>query len=190
MSLDHPHLMRRREWLFWGTAAVITWAASSRRSTLGSRALGLVGVADLHAGSVGRTNHPDKTAALLDARALLSPYVEGASLARWKIAKFLPMSGGTLSVILTDKHGAPFQLDLYARDTAADALRPPASSAAFDVFLANGGQGQTPSFEDHGLAAMSVAAVIRQNETHVSGAGLVTLRERIAVDRASVQRFV
>jgi hypothetical protein len=92
--------------------------------------------------------------------------------------------------MLLDEGGGEFQLDIYARDSAADALLPPGRSAKFDVFLANGGSGSMASDESHGLAAMAVADVLRQNEATLDCSDFVTLRARLAGAPETVRRRV
>jgi hypothetical protein len=168
----------RREWITWGGTAVVAWAFSGRR--LAHAALGLP----------GRTPTHSAEHAVPSIEGLLAPYAEGARLARWTLEKCLPFAHGSLSLILSDKDGTSFQLDVYARDAEPDAPQPPGRSEVFDVFLANGGAGQMPSLEEHGLAAMAVAAILRQNEGRVSANGFVTMRERMAAGRANVLRFI
>jgi hypothetical protein len=112
--------------------------------------------------------------------ALVAPLTAGATLGPWKVEQLLPLSHGAASLVLSDAEGVRFQLDVCARDSNPDAPLPPACSEFFDVFLANGGKGSKSSFEHHGLAAMAIADVIRQNEQQLSREGFATLSERIA----------
>jgi hypothetical protein len=121
-----------------------------------------------------------------DAATLVAPFSVGSSIGPWKVERLIPLRRGAAALVLSDEDGVSFQLDLCARDLSRSALRPPASSESFDVYLANGGEGETPSFEHHGLAAMAVAEVIRHNEARLSHAGFLTLRERLTAARESV----
>jgi hypothetical protein len=119
--------------------------------------------------------------------ALLTPLVEGSQLGRWRVERIVP-ADGALSVVVSDSEGRHFQLDVCARDLTPGAPRAPGESEHFQVFLANRGDGSTDTFEDHGLAAMALAEVIRGNEASVSRSEFVTLAERLA--RASARVHV
>jgi hypothetical protein len=112
--------------------------------------------------------------------ALVAPLTAGTSLGPWKVEQLLPLTHGAASLLLSDAEGVRFQLDVCARDSNPDAPLPPARSEFFDVFLANGGKGSKSSLEHHGLAAMAIADVIRQNEQQLSRDGYSTLSERVA----------
>jgi hypothetical protein len=110
---------------------------------------------------------------------LLQPLQAGSALSRWTVRELGPIADGALSIVLQDGGGRSFQLDVCARDPAPDAVAPPGRSDRFDVFLANGGDGSTATLEEHGLAAMALADVIRHNEHRREHAGYWTLAERL-----------
>ena len=114
------------------------------------------------------------------AEALLAPLREGSRLGRWRIERVVPLTHGAVSVVLCDRAGQLFQLDVCARDLAPGAPRGPASTELFEVFLANGGDGATGTHEDHGLAAMALAELIRGNEARVDRSGFLTLTAHAA----------
>ncbi len=121
---------------------------------------------------------------LAQARTLLSPLAAGDRLDRWTIEQVLPVQGGAASVVLRDEKGQKFQLDVCARDTSASAPVAPGRSELFEVFLANSGNGSKATFENHGLAAMALAEVIRGNEQHVDRASFSTQASRVAANNA------
>lgn len=120
------------------------------------------------------------TAKLEDSKDLIAPLTNGSRIGAWRVERVIPPADGALSLVLSDRSGRLFQLDICARDMALDAPRSPAASVHFEIFVANGGDGATGTIEDHGLAAMALGEVIRTNEARVSRAGFATLRERVA----------
>jgi hypothetical protein len=117
---------------------------------------------------------------------LIAPLAAGSALGSWRIERVVPLQDGALSVILVGREGPSFQLDVCALDPAPDAMRGPARTERFEVFVANGGDGATGTHEDHGLCAMALAEVVRANEARVSRAGFLSLRERLARRAARV----
>lgn len=120
----------------------------------------------------------------LEANKLIAPLGPGDRLSRWTIQQVLPVQGGAASVVLQDDKGQQFQLDVCARDEAQSAPVGPGHSELFQVFLANSGDGSTATFEDHGLAAMALAEVIRANEQHVDRSLFSTQAHRVATNKA------
>lgn len=123
-----------------------------------------------------------------DGRRLIEPLVTGSTLSHWRVQSVRGLEAGAVSVVLVDRHEQPFQLDICARDDALGALRGPARTERFEIFLANEGDGATGTHEDHGLAAMALAEIVRGNEAHVSVAEFETLARRLS--RRSVRRLV
>lgn len=109
---------------------------------------------------------------------LLAPLVPGAALGRWQVEASIEPVGGAASVVLADQRGQRFQLDICARDPSPLASRGPASTEHFEIFLANQGDGATGTHEDHGLATMALAELIRANEAHADKSPYLTLAER------------
>ena len=122
--------------------------------------------------------------ALEPSAALLAPLGPGETLGSWRIEQVLPLADGATSVVLSDRDGVAFQLDVCKRDPEPGAPRGPGVCERFEVFLANLGDGSTGTHEDHGLAAMALAEVVRGNESALSLDGFLTLRERVAADCA------
>ena len=116
----------------------------------------------------------------VDASALLAPLTAGATLGGWLVTGITGVRYGALTVAVSDAAGATFYLDVCARDQGLGAHAPPARSEKYDVFLSNHGTGADPTFEDHGLAAMALAEILRANENRVQPEGFLTLRERLA----------
>lgn len=117
---------------------------------------------------------------------LVTPLAPGSEIDRWRVERILPVENGAASVVLSDARGRSFQLDVCSRDRRAGAPTAPGRSELFEVFLANAGNGKKASFEEHGLAAMALAEVIRGNEQRVSRSSFLTLSERIARHGARV----
>jgi len=109
---------------------------------------------------------------------LLAPLGPGAELGRWRVEALVEPSGGAASVLLVDERGQRFQLDICARDPSPLALRGPAVTEHFEIFLANQGDGATGTREDHGLGAMALGEIIRSNEAHADRSGFLSLAER------------
>lgn len=109
---------------------------------------------------------------------LLAPLVPGSTLGRWRVEALIEPIGGAASVVLADRREQRFQLDVCARDPSPLASRGPASTEHFELFLANQGDGATGTHEDHGLAAMALAELIRANEAHADKSPYLTLAER------------
>jgi hypothetical protein len=165
----------------------------SRRFVVGALGVGAaaaaVGVAERFevaktaADAVPPEERDDSTSAsssesLAQVSLLLAPLTVGARLGRWTVQELIPIKDGAISVVLQDTGQQRFQLDVCARDDAADARHAPGRSEHFEVFLANQGDGETSTHEDHGLAAMALADLIRGNEHRVERTAFQTLRQR------------
>lgn len=158
----------------------------SRRSVLG-----WAGVSAAGASLAGAANAAERPPVGAGAEAppappatqLLAPLRVGSSLGAWSVAAVVAVADGALSVILSDRAGTQFQLDICARDHSSSAPRGPAATEFFEVFLANRGDGATGTHEDHGLAAMALAEVIRSNEAGADRSEFLTLAERTSPRR-------
>ena len=117
---------------------------------------------------------------------LVAPLAPGSSLGDWNVDQLVALKHGAASVVLSDASGHRFQLDVCKRDQTDGARRAPGQTEHFEVFLANHGDGSTVTYEDHGLAAMALADVIRANEHRVEHKGFQTLAERLSTDAARV----
>jgi hypothetical protein len=171
-------LLTRRDWL---AGAAVGLAGG----TVGGTAEAVVGSAVARA---PRTTGANETPTPATIDAFLAPLAPGGLLGPWQVERLVELHSGAASVVLKDAAGVAFQLDICARDDAKGALVPPGRSERFDVYLANGGTGEKASFEHHGLAAMAIADVLRQNEAVLANPGYRTLRERLATAYDSVQR--
>lgn len=87
-----------------------------------------------------------------------------------------PVARGGRVILMRGPGGERFELEVLLRDP--EGPRPPGESQKFAVFVRNAGNGSVDTNEDHGLAAMSLAAHLRTCEASVDHTGLLTLRER------------
>jgi len=110
---------------------------------------------------------------------LVAPLASGSVLGPWRVLRVLPLDAGAVSVVLVDAEERSFQLDICARDPDPSAVHGPAHTEQFEIFLANEGDGSTSTHEDHGLAAMAVAEIVRANESQLSSGPFSTLRARL-----------
>lgn len=120
--------------------------------------------------------------------ALLQPLTLGSAIGRWTVEELREVEDGAATLVLRDRRGELFQLDVCARDPSPSAERGPAVTEHFELFLANTGDGRTATHEDHGLAAMAIAEVIRGNEQGSGRSGYLTLAERVST--RSVRRHL
>ena len=139
----------------------------SRRWVVGALGAGALAMPLL----AGRTGEPNS--------AVLTP---GERLARWIIADVEPLHQGAVGVVLhsVDDASHRFRLEIMARDSSPLAARPPVETRHFAVFVCNGGDGFSPTVEDQGLAAMTLAARIARSELPAHAEGFLTHAERIA----------
>jgi hypothetical protein len=110
---------------------------------------------------------------------LLSPLTAGARLARWTVTQIDPLVNGCVTVKVRTDDGHTFDLELLARDHALLAQRPPAETERHAVFVVNGGDGWSPTHEEQGLAAMTLAQIVARNEQEVRLAGFLTHAARL-----------
>jgi len=110
-----------------------------------------------------------------------APFAPGERLARWIIADVEPLCRGAVGVVLhsVDDARHRFRLEILARDPSPLAARPPAETQHFAVFVCNGGDGFSPTVEEQGLAAMTLAARIARTEADGKASGFLTHAERI-----------
>lgn len=126
--------------------------------------------------------------ALASARSRRFDLVPGARLARWVIADVEPLHRGAVVVVLhaVDDERHRFRLEILARDPSPLAARPPAETQRFAVFVCNGGDGWSPTIEEQGLAAMTLAARIAKSDALGDAEGFLTHADRIALHPASL----
>jgi hypothetical protein len=126
--------------------------------------------------------------AALHGDALLAPLSAGAKLGAWLIHRIGALNAGAVAVELLGRNGERFHLDICACDREVGAAEPPARTARCDIFVANEGAGNDWTVEDHGLAAMALAELVRTNEHRVDLRGLETLRTRLRLHGDEVRR--
>lgn len=123
-----------------------------------------------------------------DARALIAPLEAGSTLGTWTIESVGQVQYGAVSLTMRGAGGGLFYLDICARDRGEGAHSPPARTEHYDIFVANEGNGSLPTHEDHGLAAMALAEVVRANEQRVTLAGMLTHAQRLQRHRDLIRR--
>jgi hypothetical protein len=72
-----------------------------------------------------------------------------------------PICDGAVPMSLVDSRGRAFQVEVMRFDAAAPGV---ARAGSLAVYLRNGGDGAKASDEEHGLAAMTIAAEIARRE--------------------------
>src|SRR5262245_473180 len=117
--------------------------------------------------------------ALAEARRPRVPLTAGSRFGRWSVVEVNPHAGA-LRVVVKGDDAAPFTLEVMARDHAADAVIAPATTEHLAVFVRNGGNGEQPTNEDHGLAAITLAAHLAKSGDAEMCRGLLTHRDRLA----------
>ncbi len=103
---------------------------------------------------------------------------EGQRFGRWRVVSVLPIKLGAVPVVLESRRGERFQVDVLRRDRSTRARRGLAETREYSLFLLNRGQGDTPTQEDHGLAVLWLAALLRPRERTAGTVALLTQRER------------
>ncbi len=106
-----------------------------------------------------------------EAVALLGELGPGASVERWTIVAIHPIRHGALPIVLTAPGGTPFQVDVLARDPGG--AQGVANTESLSLFVANRGDGGTPTDEDQGLGAMALARALAKRQS--AGAETPTL---------------
>lgn len=102
----------------------------------------------------------------------------GTRFGRWRVVAVHPVTKGGVPVIVADRRGRQFQVDVLRRELGAG--RPViASTRHYALHLVNGARGNTATPEDRGLAVMWLAALMRQREGIFAPAALLTLRQRL-----------
>ena len=98
----------------------------------------------------------------------------------YRVTEQTELSHGAIAVALQNADGDRFRVTLCARDHGEGALRGPARTERFELFLDNEGDGATPTHEARGLATMALADALRGIEASLALDGLLPLRERLA----------
>ncbi len=124
---------------------------------------------------IGRTPTPRPAAAGPAELALLRDLPEGSKLGnRWRVEQVHGVTFGAIPVVLSSIDSGRFQIDIMRRD---DEARGVASTERLELFVANGGNGNTATDEDHAEAAVAMAEVLARRESATPRC-LLTLRER------------
>jgi len=145
----------------------------SRRS-----AVGLLGASGVTAALVGSAAATGPLApALASCRDL--PLAAGQRFGRWVITAVHPLEDGVLVLDVAGADGRVFSLELLARDASPLAPRPPASTEALAVYVRNRGDGWSPTEEEEGLAAMTLAHLLDTSGHGGAVAGLLTHTQRV-----------
>jgi hypothetical protein len=141
----------------------------SRRTIMGAMGVGTFALA---AGSVGRS--PSAAGAAATGGAPVIPQ----KLARWTVLGASAIAGGAIEVRMVGADGAPFTLQVLARDASGLTARPVAETDELAIYVANNGNGWSATNEEHGLAALTLASYLAAQ--NADGRGLLSLSERLA----------
>jgi len=98
----------------------------------------------------------------------------GARFRDAEVEAVRPIRMGAVAILLRSADGTRFQLDLLRRDPGG--VEGVATTPTLSLFVANRGDGATPTDEEQGLTAMAIADTLRREGTGVGG--LLTWRER------------
>lgn len=107
--------------------------------------------------------------------------VAGTSLGRGTIVAVLPVSAGAVPVVMRTPDGEQFQVDVLRRDTKGPSGV--ADTARLSLFIANKGDGRTPTIEAQAHAARALAGWLAAREGEgaageLLAADLLSFRER------------
>ena len=126
--------------------------------------------------AVGLANVPDGQHAARASGALSTDVPAGTKLHTSALARVLDERDGTLPIVIADRHGTEFEVEVMRFDPSAPGV---ARAGSLAVYVNNGGDGDIATHEEHGLAAMALAAEIARREAAGKAvAKLVSLRER------------
>jgi len=155
----------------------------SRRVVLGAIGSGVAAAqlmsADANARAVAPEALPNGT---LPPEALVASIAPGAHLAGCSVIAIEPLTRGAIGVLLSGPSG-PFRLEVMLRDPSPVAAKAPGRTERFAVFVANAGDGASPTVEVQGLAAMALAFRIADIEDRIDATALLTHATRITQHR-------
>jgi hypothetical protein len=154
----------------------------SRRFALGALSV-LAGSATVCVGEGGAS----AATPVSSAADLLRPLRPGSPFGRWRLERIGALDQGALVVTVSGAHGS-FELEVLARDASDGMLRAPARTTHFAVHVVNEGDGSSPTAEDHGLCAMTLAGFIAKNESAAAARGFATLAHRLDLERRGLLR--
>jgi len=137
------------------------------------------GVAGRHSARSPVRGRPARPAAAgREVRTLFGELGAGAEIGTCRIVAVYDVSFGAIPVVLEDTAGRRFQVDVL-RSGALDAGAPVASTRSLALFLSNRGDGERPTLEEQGLAAMALARALDAREaTGARAPALLTFAER------------
>ena len=108
---------------------------------------------------------------------LIAPLNVGSEIAGCRVEKVCGVVQGALGLVLSDREGQLFGIEVCAYDP--EGPRGPATTSKFQLYIVNEGDGSVPTVEEHGLAAMHLAQVIRRNEDAIDASEFLSFRERL-----------
>ena len=91
-----------------------------------------------------------------------SHWLDGIHLERWKILEVGEIQRGVMPVAMQATDGSRFVVEIAAK--SASGPRAVAETSRYSLYLANGGDGNTSTVEEHGLGVMALAAALRSRE--------------------------
>jgi hypothetical protein len=123
--------------------------------------------------------HHLSTAAASEPAPDLGAIAAGATIDRWRVVAVHPVRFGAIPVVLRTHQGRRYQVDIMARDPAG----PPgvANTHRFSLYVANQGDGGSPTDEEEGLGAIALANALAEHEARAATLPeLMTLAQRNA----------
>jgi hypothetical protein len=134
--------------------------------------LGTVGAAI----AVGGARVPNGEHLARSSAALSTDVPAGTTLHTSAVVRVLGERDGVLPIVIADRHGTEFEVEVMRFDAATPGV---ARAGSLAVYVNNGGDGDTATHEEHGLAAMALATEIARRESRGDAvAKLRSLRER------------
>ena len=118
---------------------------------------------------------------------LLRPLEVGSRFGRWRLERVGAPDQGAIAVTVSGADGS-FELEILARETGPGMPRAPGQSDHFAVHVVNSGDGSSPTAEDHGLCAMTLATFIAKNESEAAAKDFATLAHRLDLERRGLLR--
>ncbi len=148
-------------------------------TALGAGAVLVPATARAYAAGVGNALAAPTASATSAAVATVEPLAvlaSGTRLAACTVLSVGSLEHGAVAVTLVDPVGTKFGLEVCARSAVSSA---PGRSERFEVFIANEGDGATPTHETHGVSAMALADFLAAHEATIDSAGFLTLEQRL-----------
>ena len=99
-----------------------------------------------------------------EAEALFRDLSPGTKVEQWTVVAVHPVRHGALPVVLAGEGGERFQVDVMARDPGGPLGV--ANTETLSLFVANRGDGDTPTEESQGLGAMALAKALGERESN------------------------